>query len=322
MFSKTELTAAAALVHAQVGRSPAIVWPLLEERTGARVVVKHENHLPTGAFKVRGGVTYLDWLVRSDPSCPGIITATRGNHGQSQARAARARGLRAVVYVPEGNSVEKNAAMRAWGAELHVFGSDFDAAREEAFRIAEAEGLHIVPPYHRELVRGVATYGWELFDDHPDLDAVYVPIGCGSGICGTIAARDAAGSRAEIIGVVPEAAACAKLSRDAGRLVETNSANTFADGAAVRVPVQAALDVYGPGAARIVTVPDDATADAIRVFYTDTHNLAEGAGALGLAALLSERDRMAGRKVGIILSGGNIDRDRFTTILAGGTPTP
>ncbi len=322
MFTARELEDAARLVHAHMPPTPQHAWPLLAARTGARVWVKHENHTPTGAFKIRGGITLIDWLRRTDPACPGIVTATRGNHGQSQARAARAAGLRALVYVPRGNSPEKNAAMRAFGAELVEHGDDFDAAREEAFRVGAAEGLFIVPPFHRELVRGVATYAWELFTARPDLDTVYVPIGCGSGICGTIAARDALGLSTRVVGVVSDAAPCAKLSVEAGHLVETSSARTFADGMAVRVPVQAAFDIYRTGADRIVSVTDDEVAEAIRAFYTDTHNLAEGAGAAPLAALMQERDRMAGLEVGVILCGGNIDADWMAEVLAGRTPRP
>ena len=321
-FSLTELEAARDLVHRHMAPTPQYAWPTLARRLGCDVWVKHENHGPTGAFKVRGGITFIDWLKRSHPDCPGVITATRGNHGQSQARAATAAGLRAVIYVPRGNSVEKNAAMRAFGAELREFGDDFDQAREEAMRAAGAEGLFPVPPFHRELVRGVATYGLELFRAVPDLDTVYVPIGCGSGICGVIAARDALGLKTEVVGVVSDGAQCAKLSVEAGQPVETPTARTFADGMAVRVPVQAALDIYGPGAARIVSVGDDAVAEAIRVYFQDTHNLAEGAGAAPLAALMQERDRMTGRKVGVILCGGNIDSDWFATILGGATPHP
>ncbi|TFL18346.1 threonine dehydratase [Jannaschia formosa] len=322
MFSLDELEAAAEPVHRQVPASPQLRWPLLDEATGARVIVKHENHNPTGAFKVRGGVTFVEWLRRTHPDSPGIVTATRGNHGQSQARAAVAAGLRAVVYVPEGNSPEKNAAMRAWGADLRVHGTDFDTAREEAFRVAEAEGLTIVPPFHRELVRGVATYAWELLSAEPGIETLYVPIGCGSGICGCIAARDALGHRAEIVGVVSENAACAQLSVAAGRPVETNSAATFADGMAVRVPVPEALAIYGRGAARIVDVSDGLIAEAVRLYWTATHNAAEGAGAAPLAALLKEREAMAGREVAVILCGGNIDADRMATVLTGGTPAP
>jgi threonine dehydratase len=322
MFTATELEEAARLVHAHMAPTPQYAWPLLAARTGATVWVKHENHTPAGAFKIRGGITLIDWLRRTDPSCPGIVTATRGNHGQSQARAARAAGLRALVYVPRGNSPEKNAAMRAFGAELVEHGEDFDEAREEAFRVGAAEGLFIVPPFHRELVRGVATYAWELFTAQPDLDTVYVPIGCGSGICGVIAARDALGLATKVVGVVSDAAPCARLSVEAGRLVETASARTFADGMAVRVPVQAAFDIYSRGADRIVAVSDDEVAEAIRAYYTDTHNLAEGAGAAPLAALMQERDRMAGRAVGVILCGGNIDADWMAEVLAGRTPAP
>jgi threonine dehydratase len=302
--------------------TPQYAWPLLAERTGAKAWVKHENHTPAGAFKIRGGITLIDWLRRTQPDCPGIVTATRGNHGQSQARAARAAGLRALVYVPHGNSPEKNAAMRAFGTELVEHGEDFDEAREEALRVGAEVGLFIVPPFHRELVRGVATYGWELLTAQPDLDTVYVPIGCGSGICGVIAARDALGLKTKVVGVVSDAAPCAKLSVEAGRLIETPTARTFADGMAVRVPVQAAFDIYRTGADRIVAVSDDEVARAIRAYYTDTHNLAEGAGAAPLAALMQERERMKGRKVGVILCGGNIDADWMAEILAGRTPKP
>lgn len=320
LFTADELEAAARLVHTQMMPTPQYAWPQLAARVGAEVWVKHENHGPTGAFKVRGGITFIDWLRRAHPEAPGIVTATRGNHGQSQARAARAAGLRAVVYVPRGNSVEKNAAMHAFGAELVEHGADFDEAREEAFRVAAAEGLFIVPPFHRELVRGVATYAWELLRAQPEIETLYVPIGCGSGICGCIAARDALGLTTEIVGVVSENAATAKLSVEAGAPVETNSARTFADGMAVRVPVPEALAIYGPGAARIVAVSDAEIAEAIRVYFHDIHNLAEGAGAAPLAALMQERGRVQGRKVAVILCGGNIDTDWFRTVLAGGVP--
>ena len=322
MFTLPELGAAADLVHRSVPPSAQLRWPLLDRATGARVIVKHENHLPTGAFKVRGGVTFIDWLRREHPGMAGVITATRGNHGQSQARAATAAGLRAVIYVPEGNSPEKNAAMEAWGAELRVHGRDFDTAREEAMRMAEAERLFPVPPFHRELVRGVATYGWELLSAHPEIETFYVPIGCGSGICGCIAARDALGHEAEIVGVVSENAQTAKLSVEAGAPVSTNAADTFADGMAVRVPVPEALSIYARGAARIVAVSDAEVADAIRLFWTATHNAAEGAGAAPLAGLMQERPAMAGREVAVVLCGGNIDADRMARVLEGGVPVP
>jgi threonine dehydratase len=322
MFTATELAEAAALVARHMAPTPQYAWPTLAARTGCEVWVKHENHTPTGAFKLRGAITFIDWLTRTHPECGGIITATRGNHGQGQARSARAAGLRAVVYVPKGNSPEKNAAMRAFGAELVEFGDDFDAAREEAFRVGAEQGLFAVPPFHREIVRGVATYAYELLNATPDLDTIYVPIGCGSGICGTIAARDALGLGTKVVGVVSDRAQTAKLSVEAGRLIETESASTFADGMAVRVPVREAFDIYSRGADRIISVSDDEVAQAIRIYFEDTHNLAEGAGAAPLAGLLQERERMAGRKVAVILCGGNIDSDWMAEVLAGKTPAP
>ncbi|MDQ2091900.1 threonine dehydratase [Marimonas arenosa] len=320
MFTIPELEEAHALVGRHVPPTPAHDWPLLSEALGATVIVKHENHAPTGAFKVRGGITFIDWLKRTHPDMQGVVTATRGNHGQSQARAAIAAGLTAKILVPHGNSVEKNAAMRAYGADLIVHGRDFDEAKDEAMRLAQTEPLYPVPPFHRELVRGVATYGYELFTAHPDLDVVYVPIGCGSGICGTIAARDALGLSTEVVGVVAAGAPCVKLSVEAGRLIETNEARTFADGTCVRVPVQEAFDIYSTGTSHIGAVTDDEIADAVRLFYSATHNLAEGAGAAALALALQEKERLKGRKVGLVLSGGNIDRPLYQTILAGGTP--
>ncbi len=320
LFSLAELKAAQDVVYAQMAPTAQISWPQLSKRIGAEVVVKHENHAPTGAFKVRGGITLMDWLVAHHPDARGIITATRGNHGQSQARAATAKGLIAKIYVPRGNSAEKNDAMRAYGAQVIEFGADFDEAKSEAMRVSTAENLFMVPPFHPELLRGVATYGLELFTAHPDLDVVFVPIGCGSGICGTIAARDALGLKTEIVGVVSENARCVKLSVESGDLVETNSAHTFADGMAVRVPVQSAFDIYSRKAERIVSVSDPEIANAIRVYFRDIHNLAEGAGAAPLAALLQERENLQGKKVGLILSGGNIDTDWFATILQGGVP--
>lgn len=319
-FTRDELEEAAKLVYTQMPPTPQYAWPLLAEALGCEVRVKHENHTPIGAFKVRGGITLIDWLKRTQPQVPGIITATRGNHGQSQARAARAAGLTAKVYVPQGNSVEKNAAMRAFGAELIEFGADFDTARVEAMRVAEAEGLFPVPPFHRELVRGVATYALEFFTAQPDLDAVYVPIGCGSGICGIIAARDALGLKTQVIGVVSENAQSVKLSVEAGRMIETETARTFADGMATRVPMQEAYDIYSKGAERIVAVSEEEVAEAIRLYYTATHNLAEGAGAAALAALMQEKDRMRGKRAGVILSGGNIDAGWFISVMQGCPP--
>ncbi|WP_433860537.1 threonine dehydratase [Pseudomonas thivervalensis] len=290
-------------------------WPLLAQRLGCTVWVKHENHTPTGAFKVRGGLTFVHWLKREHPEAKGIVTATRGNHGQSLALAATALGLKALIVVPQGNSVEKNNAMRGFGGEVVEYGRDFDEAREEAARLADARRLYLVPPFHPELVKGVATYGLELFKAVPDLDTVYVPIGCGSGICGVIAARDALGLKTHVVGVVSTEAVAAKSSFETGRLCETASANTFADGLAVRKPIPEAFAIYGAAAARIVAVSDAEIAEAMRVYYTDTHNLAEGAGAAALAALMQEREAMQGKKVGVILSGGNIDRPVYARLI-------
>lgn len=319
-FSLAELEDAAALVHRSVPPTPQYVWPQLCEAVGATVWVKHENHTPTGAFKARGGVTFIKWLVRSHPGVRGIVTATRGNHGQSQARAATAAGLDATVVVPHGNSKEKNAAMRSFGARLVEFGRDFDEARGEAERLAQAQNLYLVPPFHRELVRGVATYALELFTAAPGLDTVYVPIGCGSGICSVIAARDALGIATRVVGVVSAAAPAAKLSFEAGRPVETPSAPTFADGVAVRVTVPEALAAYTAGAERIVAVSDDEIAAAMRLYFSATHNVAEGAGAAGLAAAVAERDVIRGTNVAVILCGGNVDTDVFARVLLGETP--
>ena len=321
-FSQSELEAAAALVHAQMPPTPAFAWPLLKERAGAEVWVKHENHTPTGAFKIRGGIVYMDELVRSGAVVQGVITATRGNHGQSIARAARAAGLASTILVPHGNSVEKNAAMRGFGARLIEHGRDFDEAKHEAARLAAAEGLHMVPSYHPALVKGVASYALELFQSAGELDAVYVPIGMGSGISGLIAARDALGLATRIIGVVADAAPSVALSFAAGRPVPTNSAPTFADGMACREPHPEAIEVICRGAADVVRVTEDEIADAIRVIYEATHNVAEGAGAAALAALLRDGGRKVGGRFAVILSGGNIDRPAYGKVLAGGTPAP
>jgi threonine dehydratase len=314
-LTRDDIEQAAQRVYQVMPATAQYPWPLLAERLGCTVWVKHENHTPTGAFKVRGGITFMHWLKREHPGVKGIVSATRGNHGQSLALAAGAVGLRALIVVPQGNSLEKNNAMRGFGGEVVEYGRDFDEAREEAARLAQAHGLYLVPPFHPELVKGVATYALELFKAAPDLDTVYVPIGCGSGICGVIAARDALGLKTEVVGVVSSEAAAAKLSFDTGSICETASANTFADGLAVRKPIAEAFAVYAQGAARIVSVNDQQIAEAMRVYYTDTHNLAEGAGAAALAALMHEREAMQGKRVGVILSGANVDQSVFAKVI-------
>jgi threonine dehydratase len=320
MFTLDELKDAADIVHEVMPPTPQYAWPLLARRTGCEVWVKHENHTPIGAFKIRGGLVFLDQLMKSGKKIDGMITATRGNHGQSIALACDRYKIPATIYVPDGNSVEKNKAMEAFGANLVVHGVDFDEAREEAGRVALAQNLYPVPSFHSWLVRGVATYALEFFSAVQDLDTVYAPIGMGSGICGLISARDLLGLRTKIVGVVAQNAPAYVMSYEAGEVCETNSAATFADGMACRVPSGEALEIICRGAERLVTVSEDEIASAMRAYYSDTHNLAEGAGAASLAALLNESAGMSGKKVGVILSGGNVDATPFNTVLNGGTP--
>lgn len=315
MLSLGELETAADLVHEVMIPTPAHCWPLLSERAGAEVWVKHENHTPLGAFKIRGGIVYMTDLKRREPKLAGVIAATRGNHGQSVAFACRRVGFPAVIVVPTGNSREKNAAMRAQGAELIEHGHDFQAAYEYARDLARQRGLHAMPSFDRGLVAGVASYGLELFRAVPDIDTVYVPIGLGSGICGTTAARDALGLKTKVVGVVAANAPAYALSFAAGKPVSTNSADTMADGVACRVPDPDAFALILKGADRIVSVSEAEIRAAIRHLFTDTHNLAEGAGAAALAALLQEKHRMAGRRVAVIQSGGNIDRELYMSVL-------
>ena len=316
MPSVQRIEAAAALVHGAIGASPQICWPLLSERVGAETWVKHENHLPTGAFKVRGGLTYVAQLQQEQPGIRGVIAATRGNHGQSIAFAARQFGLPCVVAVPHDNSRSKNAAMRAYGAELVESGHDFQATYEATHQIAAERKLHFVRSFHPWLLDGVATYGWELMRAVPDLATIYVPIGLGSGICSTIRARDARGLKTEIVGVVADNAAAYALSFEARKAVSTNSADTIADGVACRVPAEDALEIIWRGAARVIRVSEGEIKAAMRAYFDDTHNVAEGAGATPLAAALKDRERKPG-KVGLILSGGNVDSDVYAKVLGG-----
>lgn len=311
MFTRTELDRAAAVVHAAFPATAQYAWPLLAARTGAKVWVKHENHTPTGAFKVRGGLTYLDRLMARGDVPAGLVSATRGNHGQSLAYAGARAGIPVTIVVPHGNSREKNAAMRGFGAELVEHGRDFDEARMAAMELAQQDGLRFVPSFHADLVVGVATWALELFTAAPALDVVFVPVGLGSGICGAILARDLLGLRTEIVGVQSAGADAYARSFAAGRVVTTERAETRADGMATRQPDADALAIIRRGASRIVTVGDEEVAAAIRAYWTDTHNLAEGAGAAPLAALMQEGERWRGRVVGLPLCGGNIDLALF-----------
>jgi threonine dehydratase len=313
--NRTAIEDAARLVHAALPPTPQYAWPLLAQALGTEVWVKHENHTPTGAFKLRGGLTYFDRLQRDEPHCAGVIGATRGNHGQSMAFAARRAGLACTIIVPHGNSREKNAAMRALGATLVEHGEDFQEAREHAARVAAEQRLHCVPSFHLELVRGVATYWAEFFAAVPDLDTVYVPIGQGSGIAACAAARNAYAPRTRIVGVVSAHAPCYALSFAAGHAVEAAATTQLADGMACRVPDADALAIVQREVERIVQVSDDEVATAMRLLFTATHNVAEGAGAAPLAAAWQERSALAGRRIGLPLSGGNVDATVFARVL-------
>ncbi len=317
-FSLESLREAARIVYGQVPATPQYDWPLLSRHAGLTVWVKHENHTQTGAFKLRGGVLYMHRLKQREPDCRGVIAATRGNHGQSIAVSATRQGLRSVICVPEGNNPEKNAAMIAQGAELVIHGNDFQESLEHARQLAAAEGLHMVAAFDPTLVQGVASYALELFAAAGPLDAVYVPIGLGSGICGVSAARNALGLTTDVIGVQAEGAPCYALSYQAGKPVSTPSADTFADGVATRVPVPDAVEMINREVARVVTVSDAAILEAQRLLLSLTHNLAEPAGAAALAALLSERERMAGKTVAVILSGGNADAENLRALFGAG----
>ena len=320
LFTIPDLEWATSIVRTLMPPTPAYEWPLLSQRAGMQVVVKHENHSPTGSFKARGGLVYIEALRNSGSLPKGLVTATRGNHGQSVAIGASRCGIPALIVVPEGNSSEKNSAMEAFGGELVVSGKDFDESRVTAARIERDRGYHFIPSFHAKLVLGVATYANELFLSHGDLDVVYVPIGMGSGIAALISVRDLLGLKTEIVGVVAENAPAFALSFDAGRPISTETANTFADGMACRQPTSESLDIILEGAARVIRVSEDEIASAIRYIYTDTHNLAEGAGAASLAALLKDSDAVGYRKAGIVLSGGNIDMTVFAQIISGRTP--
>jgi threonine dehydratase len=312
---RDELLSALQIVRARIPPTPTIRWPLLEQRLGAAVHVKHENHTALGAFKLRGGAVYLRELVRREPHTRGVISATRGNHGQSIARAAALHGLAATIVVPHGNSVEKNAAMRALGATLIEHGEDFQQAREHAATRAASLGLHMVPSFHRDLVRGVASY-WIEFFEQAQPDVVLVPIGQGSGICACAAARAFTGAASRIVGVVSAHATAYLQSFAAGRVLEAPVSTQLADGMACRLPDEEALALIRQEVDDIVAVSDDEVAEAMRIYFSDTHNVAEGAGAAPLAAALQRRESLAGRSLGLALTGGNVDRAVFARVLA------
>jgi threonine dehydratase len=312
-----ELEGAATTVYEVMPPTPQYRWPLLAERMGTEVWVKHENHGPLGAFKLRGGLVYFDELARRKPRVAGVVCATRGNHGQSVAFAGRRAGLPVAVVVPRGNSVEKNDAMRGLGAELIEEGDDFQESLEASSRIARERQWHLMPSFDLLLVRGVATYGLELLHAAPHLDTVYVPIGLGSGICGVMAARDALRLPTKVVGVVSNRAAAYARSFAARHAVDQPVTTRIADGMACRTPNATALEFIFRGVERVVEVSDEEVEDAMRVLFHDTHNVAEGAGAAALAALMGERDSMRGKAVGVVVTGGNVDAPVYARVLSG-----
>lgn len=299
--------------------TPQYIWPLINQRLGAEVWIKHENHSPVGAFKIRGALIYLEWLRREDPGLKGVVAATRGNHGQGVAMAARLHGIACVIVVPQGNSVEKNRAMKAQGAELLEHGADFQESLEFARGLAREHGFTMVDSFHERLVMGTATYALEFFEAAPRLDRVYVPIGLGSSICGVSAARNALGLPTEIVGVVASESPSYALSFAQRRVVEAPARTKIADGLACRTPNAAAMEVIWENVARIIRVSDGEIEQAMRALYQDTHNLAEGAAAAALAGAIEEQDVNRGKRIGVVLTGGNVDADVFARVLAGET---
>ncbi len=317
LFTREAIQSAQRTVYAAMPPTPQYNWPLLKQALGFEVWVKHENHTPLGAFKVRGGLTYMDWLRRAHPEVRHVISATRGNHGQSIGFAAHQHGLSATVVVPHGNSIEKNAAMRALGVELVEHGEDFQASSEHAAILAERNGLHRVPSYHPELVRGVATAYVEFFEavrESPP-DVLYVPIGLGSGITGASVARAHCGVKTRLIGVVSSLALAYQKSFQSGVAIDAPVTTAIADGMACRSAVPEAVEVIRREVDDVIAVSDEEVASAMRLLYTATHNVAEGAGAAALAAAIQQRDRWGGKRVGVVLSGGNVDASVFARVL-------
>jgi threonine dehydratase len=312
-----QIREAQTVVYRHMQPTPQYSWPLVNQRLGIEAWIKHENHTPVGAFKLRGALVYMDWIKQSQPEVKGVVAATRGNHGQGVGMAARLAGLRAVIVVPHGNSREKNRAMLAQGVELVEEGQDFQESLEFARRLAVERDYAMVDSFHERLVMGTATYAIELFEAAPLLDTVYVPIGLGSSICGVSAARNALGLKTEIVGVVSSESPSYSLSFKQRRLVESPSLTAIADGLACRTPNASAMEAIWGSVSRIIEVTDAEIADGMRALYEDTHNLAEGAGAAAFAAAMKEKHLLAGKQIGIILTGGNIDRQAYAEVLAG-----
>ena len=315
--SLSQIRDAQTVVYRHMPATPQYTWPLLNNRLRAETWIKHENHSPVGAFKLRGALVYMDWLRQAQPELKGVVAATRGNHGQGVGMAARLAELRAVIVVPHGNSKEKNRAMLAQGVELVENGEDFQESLEFARRLAEDLGFAMVDSFHERLVMGTATYGIEFFEGAPPLDAVYVPIGLGSSICGVSAARNALGLKTEIVGVVASQSPSYSLSFTQRKVVESPSLTAIADGLACRTPNAKAMEAIWENVSRIIEVTDAEIGQAMRAIYEDTHNLAEGAGAAALAGAIKEKHLHSGKRIGIVLTGGNIDRKAYAEVLAG-----
>jgi len=306
------------LIYSMMQPTQQLAWPLLNKRLGTEVWIKHENHTPIGAFKARTAIVYAAELLKREPNIRGLISATRGNHGQSVALAGQRFGVPVTIVVPFGNSTEKNAAMRAQGAKLIEFGTDFQESREYAARLAAEQGLHMVQPYHRDIVKGVASYWMELFEAVPSLDVVYVPIGMGSGICAGCAVRNGLGLKTKIVAVVADGAPAYALSLEQGRTVEAEVTTNIADGMACRTPDEDALQIMRENVERVVRVSDDEIRRAMKIYFTDTHNVVEGAGAAALAAALKEKASIADKRVSVVATGGNVDYNLFAEVLLAG----
>jgi threonine dehydratase len=311
-----EVRAAAETVYRLMQPTPQYRWPLLCERLGTEVWVKHENHTPTGAFKARTAIVYAEKLLQREPGTRGLMAATRGNHGQSVALAAQRKNLPCIIVVPRGNSVEKNAAMRAQGAKLIEYGEDFQSSLEHAMKLSAELGYHLVPPYHRDIVLGIATYWLELFTSVPEIEVAYVPVGMGSGVCSAAAVRNALGLQTKLVGVVSDQAPMYALSFEQGKIVEAAAQTVLADGLACRKGNDEPLQVMLQNVDHIVRVTDAEVSAAMRAFFTDTHNVVEGAGAATLAAAVKEAPALKGKRVAVIATGGNVDHDVFARVLA------
>jgi threonine dehydratase len=320
--SLAEIRDAQTIVYRHMPPTPQYTWPLINERLSVaerppvEAWIKHENHSPVGAFKLRGALVYLDWLTKTQPEVAGVVAATRGNHGQGVGMAARLCGLKAIIVVPFGNSKEKNRAMLAQDVELVEHGHDFQESLEFARTLAVERGFVMVDSFHEQLIKGTATYALEFFGAAPPLDTVYVPIGLGSSICGVSAARNALGLTTEIVGVVSSESPSYALSFKQHRVVDSPSRTVIADGLACRAPNSLAMEIIWQNVARILEVTDTEIAHAMRAYYQDTHNLAEGAGAAALAGALKERQNLPGKRIGLILTGGNVDAETYRNVLA------